>query len=77
MAPSQTFGSRIQVMNGTALKTTGGLMKKDLKYNVAKDGSRSIVSVKASKAAKKRFTGELKKLFEANRATPFAKKGRK
>ena len=26
-------GTRAQVMNGTALKTPGGLKKKDLKYN--------------------------------------------
>lgn len=42
-------GSRAQVMHGTAMKTSGGLTKKDLKYN--KHGK--IVSVKASKSAKK------------------------
>ena len=31
-------GSRAQVMHGTAMKTSGGLTKKDLKYN--KWGSR-------------------------------------
>lgn len=44
-----TYGSRAQVMHGNAKKTTGGLTKKDLKYN--KQGK--IVSEKASKAAKK------------------------
>ena len=29
----QTVGSRAQVMHGTAQKTSGGLTKKDLKYN--------------------------------------------
>ena len=45
----KTFGSRAEVMHGNAQKTTGGLVKSDLKYN--KTGS--IVSVNASKAAKK------------------------
>ena len=43
------IGSRAQVMHGTAMKTSGGLTKKDLKYN--KWGK--IVSIKASEAAKK------------------------
>ena len=43
------FGSRAQVMHGTAKMTSGGLMKKHLKYN--KQGK--IVSKKASNAAKK------------------------
>lgn len=43
-----TVGSRIQVWNGTAKKTSGGLTKGDLKYN-AKSGR--IVSVKASRRA--------------------------
>lgn len=29
----KTIGSRAQVMHGGALKTSGGLTKKDLKYN--------------------------------------------
>tara|TARA_B100000900_G_C20543718_1_gene701630 strand:- start:1089 stop:1361 length:273 start_codon:yes stop_codon:yes gene_type:complete len=44
-----TIGSRAQVMNGTAEKTSGGLKKKDLKYN--KQGR--IVSAKKSRSAKK------------------------
>ena len=31
--PMRKRGSRAQVMNGTALRTPGGLRKKDLKYN--------------------------------------------
>ena len=42
-------GSRAQVMNGTAEKTSGGLTKKDLKYN--KWGR--IVSRRKSSQAKK------------------------
>ena len=45
----QTFGSRAQVIHGTAIKTPGGLTKKNLRKN--KHGR--IVSVKASKSAKK------------------------
>ena len=45
----QTFGSRAQVMHGTAMKTPGGLTKKNLLKN--KHGR--IVSVKASKSARK------------------------
>ena len=45
----KTFGSRAQVMHGTAMKTPGGLTKKNLRKN--KHGR--IVSVKASKSAKK------------------------
>ena len=44
----QTFGSRAQVMHGTAKKTSGGLTKSQLKYN--KQGK--IVSKKASILAK-------------------------
>jgi len=43
------IGSRAQVMNGTCHHTTGGLTKKDLKYN--KYGS--IVSRRKSMKAKK------------------------
>lgn len=45
----QNIGSRAEVMHGNAKKTSGGLTKKDLKYN--KSGN--IVSKKASVAAKK------------------------
>jgi len=43
-------GSRAQVMHGTALHTSGGLTKKDLKYN--KSGKK-IVSRRRSTLAKK------------------------
>jgi hypothetical protein len=45
----KTVGSRAQVMHGTATKTSGGLTKRDLKYN--KWGR--IVSRKKSMKAKK------------------------
>jgi hypothetical protein len=45
----ELFGSRVQVHNGTAYKTTGGLTKKDLTMN--KWGR--IVSEKKHKTAKK------------------------
>ena len=44
----QTFGSRASVFHGNAIKTNGGLMKKDL---IKKKGR--ILSKKASKSAKK------------------------
>ena len=54
-----TFGSRAQVMNGTALKTRGDLFKKDLMKN--KRGT--IVSKKASAASKRRAKNN--KAFQA------------
>tara|TARA_B100001287_G_scaffold96329_1_gene80939 strand:- start:310 stop:606 length:297 start_codon:yes stop_codon:yes gene_type:complete len=45
----KTFGSRAEVFHGTALKTTGGLLKKDLIKN--KHGE--IVSKKKHQSAKK------------------------
>ncbi len=45
----KTVGTRAEVMHGTAKHTSGGLTKKDLKYN--KNGR--IVSVKMSNRAKK------------------------
>ena len=45
----QRVGSRAQVMNRTALRTPGGLTRKDLKYN--KQGR--IVSRKKSMSAKR------------------------
>ena len=45
----QLIGSRAQVMHGTAKKTGGGLLKKDLMYNA----QGKIVSKRASKSAKK------------------------
>jgi hypothetical protein len=54
-ARKRMIGSRAEVMHGTAHHTSGGLTKKDLKYNKAG----RIVSVKKSKTAKKK--GTLKK----------------
>ena len=51
----RAVGSRVQVVNGTAHHTSGGLTKKDLKYN--KYGR--IVSARKSALAKKK--GTLKK----------------
>ena len=47
--PMRNRGTRAQVMNGTAMRTPGGLRKKDLKYN--KNGR--IVSKKQSARAKR------------------------
>ncbi len=49
----KTIGSRAQVMHGTALRTSGGLTRKNLKYNKAG----RIVSVKRSALAKTRRLG--------------------
>tara|TARA_B100000902_G_C27144703_1_gene830498 strand:- start:64 stop:321 length:258 start_codon:yes stop_codon:yes gene_type:complete len=53
----QTFGSRAEVFHGTAMKTTGGLMKKDLEQ----DKYGRIISKAASKAALARMKDEGKK----------------
>tara|TARA_B100001741_G_C16381439_1_gene518019 strand:- start:6 stop:263 length:258 start_codon:yes stop_codon:yes gene_type:complete len=53
----QTFGSRAEVFHGTAMKTTGGLMKKDLEQ----DKYGRIISKAASKAALARMKSEGKK----------------
>jgi hypothetical protein len=49
VAKQLTVGSRAQVLHGTAKKTSGGLVKKDL----SKNDQGKIVSKKASAAAKK------------------------
>lgn len=53
----QTFGSRAEVFHGTAMKTTGGLMKNDLEQ----DKYGRIISKAASKAALARMKSEGKK----------------
>jgi len=53
----QTFGSRAEVWHGVALKTTGGLQKKDL----TQDKYGRIVSKAARKAALARLAEEGKK----------------
>ena len=50
MPMKKSIGTRIEVMNNIAKKTSGGLTKKDLKY---KDGK--IISRKASNSAIKRY----------------------
>lgn len=70
----QTFGSPVQVMNGTAKKTRGGLTKKNLKRT--KRGS--IVSKKKSALGKKK--NEFMKLLAAakkNKADMFEYNGKK
>lgn len=66
---TKTVGSRIQVMNGTALKTSGGLTKKDLMLN--KWGR--IVSKKRYEAAMKRWKC-VEAIFKKNQAPRFKKK---
>ena len=53
----QTFGSRAEVFHGTAMKTTGGLMKKNLEL----DKYGKFISKAASKAALARMKDEGKK----------------
>lgn len=53
----KTFGSRAEVLHGSAMKTAGGLMSKDLM--LCKDGC--IKSKAASEAALKRMKSEGKK----------------
>ena len=48
------IGTRLQVMNGTAKQTGGGLKRKDLKYNT----KGKIVSKRLSNHAKKRMTAQ-------------------
>lgn len=62
-------GSRAQVWHGNALHTSGGLYKKDLKFN-KKTGR--IVSKKASAHSKKLYKKNCDKM-----AAPFAKKGKR
>lgn len=50
MAPVKTVGSRAEVLHGTAVKTPGGLKKKDLKKD-KKSGE--IVSKVKAKSGKK------------------------
>lgn len=66
---SKTIGSRVQVMNGTALKTSGGLTKNDLMLN--KWGR--IVSKKRYAAAMNRWKS-IEAIFQKNKAPPFRKK---
>ena len=62
-------GSRIQVHNGTARRTRGGLGAGDLVVN--KHGH--LVSARASRAATRRWNSnpQLRSVFRANRAAPY------
>jgi hypothetical protein len=57
----QTFGSKLQVFNGTAKKTVGGLVKSKLKK---KDGR--IISIKKSKRPMNKFLKEKEKARKNN-----------
>jgi hypothetical protein len=66
---TKNIGSRVQVMNGTAHKTSGGLTKNDLMLN--KWGR--IVSKKRYAAALKRWKS-VEAIFAANKAPAFRPK---
>jgi hypothetical protein len=70
---SELFGSRQQVMNGTAYKTSGELMKSDLLMN--KWGR--IVSAKKHRTAKKEKRLEKAGYFAEKGKFGFVKKGSK
>ena len=90
-SPIRKRGSRAQVMNRSALRTPGGLRRKDLKYN--KQGR--IVSKKRSARAKRenrlvksgyvtekgvfgsKFVGEEKKKKKSSKKKPSKKRGSK
>ena len=61
-------------MHGTATRTSGGLTKEDLMYVTKSDGSRRIVSRKASAAGKKAMN-RLRASGKA--AAPFQRKTKK
>ena len=69
----KTFGSRAEVFHGTAKKTTGGLMKKDLVKN--KHGE--IVSKKKHMTAKKEKRLEKHGFFAKKGKFGFVKKAPK
>lgn len=66
---TKTVGSRVQVLNGTAQRTAGGLTKNDLMLN--KWGR--IVSKKRYEAAMKRWKS-VEEIFKKNQAPRFKKK---
>ena len=69
---SELFGSRTQVMNGTAYKTSGELTKKDLMMN--KWGR--IVSAKKHRTAKKEKSLEKAGFFAKKGKFGYVKKGK-
>tara|TARA_Y100000389_G_C17156160_1_gene362030 strand:- start:15 stop:347 length:333 start_codon:yes stop_codon:yes gene_type:complete len=56
MTDVTNVGSRVQVANGTALKTAGGLKKRDLKKN---SSGRWVSKKMSAKAKKKNTLGKL------------------
>ena len=70
---NKTYGSRAEVFHGTALKTTGGLIKKDLMKN--KHGE--IVSKKKHKTAKKEMRLEKHGYFAKKGSFGYVKKSPK
>lgn len=71
-------GSRIQVMNGTALHTSGGLTKSDLKRKTVGKGANAqtrIVSKAASANAKRNVPPQLKIWRDALKSTGVQRKG--
>lgn len=66
----KTIGSRAEVMHGNAVRTSGGLTKKDLKYN----SQGKIVSRAASNAAKRNKNlgnnlGKIENIYGGKRST--------
>lgn len=68
----ETFGSRAMVFHGTAKKTRGGLVKKDLMLRKGR-----IVSRKASAAGKKAIQRLFKLGYKPQKGKPFVKMTRK
>ena len=71
-------GSRAQVMHGNAEKTSGGLRKKDLKYNKRGDivSRKKSRTMKKGNAWKKRFGDKIAKPFEPTKKTRKTRKTR-
>jgi hypothetical protein len=56
----KAVGSRIQVMNGTAHHTSGGLTKKDIKVKRKNGEIRYVSKKKSARAARMRRSGKLR-----------------
>ena len=71
-------GSRAQVMHGTAKRTSGGLTKKDLKYNKRGEivSKKKSANMKKGSTWKKRFGNKLAKPFESSKKTRKVRKTR-
>lgn len=57
---NQAVGSRVQVMNGTAHHTSGGLTKKDIKVRRKNGEKRYVSRKKSNRAARMRKSGKLR-----------------